>query len=186
MTSETSPDRCTWCRPVAKEQGRFLCVLVSREGPISALNRARRKDGESSRRALVACSLLVLSPSTPPPTSFAMSSFDRVRAPGGDLASFFRSLASPGRRYGFSSSTSAASSSANPDFESEQLRARQGGTKHLEFFDHGLVGPRGAKIVLNALTLNPGANSVTLVSHHQAGELAAADTAVSCGRAKTI
>lgn len=95
-----------------------------------------------------------------------MSAFDRFRAAGGtsggDLASFFRSLVTSTRRYGVSST------GASSDFEWEQLRAQDGqrlsgGAKQLDFFDHGLSGPQGAEVVLQALKENPGATSISLV-----------------------
>ncbi|KAM0787745.1 hypothetical protein ACM66B_003802 [Microbotryomycetes sp. NB124-2] len=76
---------------------------------------------------------------------------DRFRA--GDLASFFRSLLNPLQR---------PHGDAIAEFEWEQLRARQGGSKHLDFFDHGLEGANGAQIVLDALHKNPGATSIVL------------------------
>ncbi|KAK4046982.1 hypothetical protein OIV83_005668 [Microbotryomycetes sp. JL201] len=48
------------------------------------------------------------------------------------------------------------------DYEWEQLRARQGGSKHLDFFDHELQGAHGAQVVLEALQKNPGATSMVL------------------------
>ncbi|GAA6059286.1 hypothetical protein JCM10212_006679 [Sporobolomyces blumeae] len=84
-----------------------------------------------------------------------MSFYDRFRAPGGDLASFFRSLTTPSRRY--------ASDEREPSaYEWELLRARQGGTKRLDFFDADLVGPNGATVVLQELERSPGATSIAL------------------------
>lgn len=110
------------------------------------------------------------------PDSLVMSAFDRFRATGGaqggDLASFFRSLVTPARRYGVSSGVGASS-----DFEWEQPRAQggnklTGGAKQLDFFDHGLSGTRGAEVVLRALVENPGATSISLVRSLASGSLA--------------
>ncbi|KAK4046780.1 hypothetical protein OIO90_006446 [Microbotryomycetes sp. JL221] len=76
---------------------------------------------------------------------------DRIRV--GDLASFFRSLTTPLHRQ---------SAQVAAEYEWEQLRARQGGSRHLEFFDQDLQGVGGARIVLDALQKNPGATSMTL------------------------
>ena len=94
-----------------------------------------------------------------------MSAFDRFRAPGSDLASFFRSLVTPSRRY-----AATDESSITGDWQWEQLRAKQGGAKHIDFFDHDLRGADGARAVLEALKQNPGAASITLVSRYEEGE----------------
>lgn len=87
-----------------------------------------------------------------------MSAFDRFRAPGTDLATFFRSLVTPTRSY-----AAKDASSLSGDWQWEEYRARQGGSKHLDFFDHGLRGAEGSRGVLEALKQNPGAASITLV-----------------------
>ncbi|GAA5969038.1 hypothetical protein JCM21900_006352 [Sporobolomyces salmonicolor] len=86
-----------------------------------------------------------------------MSFYDRFRTPGGDLASFFRSLAGPSRPYNFQRYDASAD-----HYEWEVLRARQGGSKRLDFFDHDLNGPKGATVVLQALERSPGATSMSL------------------------
>ena len=84
-----------------------------------------------------------------------MSFYDRFRQPGGDLASFFRSLATPTRRY--------TSERHEPtEYEWELLRARQGGTKRLDFFDANLRGQDGAMMVLKELQRSPAASSISL------------------------
>ncbi|GAA5878957.1 hypothetical protein JCM16303_007243 [Sporobolomyces ruberrimus] len=84
-----------------------------------------------------------------------MDIYDRFRRPGGDLASFFRSLTTPTRRY--------TSERHEPTaYEWELLRARQGGTKRLDFFDANLRGPDGAMMVLKELQRSPAASSISL------------------------
>lgn len=92
-----------------------------------------------------------------------MSSFDRFRTPGGDLAAFFRSIVTPSHRYSSSQGNESASLQQG-DYEWEQLRANQAAAKHLDFFAHGLAGPRGAEVVLQALRASPGATCISLVS----------------------
>ncbi|ORY92765.1 hypothetical protein BCR35DRAFT_298285 [Leucosporidium creatinivorum] len=98
-----------------------------------------------------------------------MSSFDRFRTPGGDLASFFRSIVTPGHRYSSSQGRGHASFD-QADYEWEQLRANQAAAKHLDFFAHGLAGPRGTKVVLQALRASPGATSISLQSQNDLGD----------------
>ncbi|GAA6010682.1 hypothetical protein JCM11491_002894 [Sporobolomyces phaffii] len=91
-----------------------------------------------------------------------MSFYDRFRQPGGDLASFFRSLTTPTRQY--------TSQRHEPTaYEWELLRARQGGTKRLDFFDGNLRGPDGATLVLRELQRSPGASSISL-SQNELGD----------------
>lgn len=95
--------------------------------------------------------------SSPPSTrTLKMSSsnpFDRFRG-GGDLAAFFRSLATPSHR--FSTSTTSSSN----DYEWDTTRST--GRLKLEFFDQGL---NGAAVVLKALEENPHATSITLAQN---------------------
>jgi len=89
------------------------------------------------------------------PRAPKMSFYDRFRAPGGDLASFFRSITTPTRQY--------TSERHEPTaYEWELLRARQGGTKRLDFFDAQLRGPDGAMTVLKELQRSPVASSISL------------------------
>ncbi|GAA5959856.1 hypothetical protein JCM3765_000621 [Sporobolomyces pararoseus] len=91
-----------------------------------------------------------------------MSFYDRFRQPGGDLASFFRSLTTPTRRY--------TSERHEPtEYEWELLRARQGGTKRLDFFDANLRGQDGAMMVLKELQRSPAASSISL-SQNELGD----------------
>ncbi|GAA5915647.1 uncharacterized protein JCM6883_000704 [Sporobolomyces salmoneus] len=91
-----------------------------------------------------------------------MSFYDRFRQPGGDLASFFRSLTTPTRRY--------TSERHEPtEYEWELFRARQGGTKRLDFFDANLRGPQGATSVLGELQRSPAASSISL-SQNELGD----------------
>lgn len=88
-----------------------------------------------------------------------MSFYDRFRQPGGDLASFFRSLTTPTTRR----DRSAAADRHEPTaYEWELLRARQGGTKRLDFFDANLRGSDGAQVVLGELERSPAASSISL------------------------
>ncbi|GAA5928342.1 uncharacterized protein JCM15063_003855 [Sporobolomyces koalae] len=91
-----------------------------------------------------------------------MSFYDRFRQPGGDLASFFRSITTPTRRY--------ISERHEPTaYEWELFRARQGGTKRLDFFDAQLKGPDGATHVLKELQRSPAASSISL-SQNELGD----------------
>lgn len=89
------------------------------------------------------------------------NAFDRFRG-GGDLASFFRSLAVP---------TFSTSTSPN-DFE--RNRTRNAGQLRLEFFDQGLNGAPGSAAVLEALEKSPHASVLTLAQNElgDAGVLA--------------
>lgn len=84
--------------------------------------------------------------------------FSSFRSPAIDLADFLRSLAVP--RAFYSSSTPGTSS--QQEHEWEILRARQGGTKRLDFFDHDLSGPDGAVAVLRAVEKSPGVTALAL------------------------
>ncbi|GAA5980616.1 hypothetical protein JCM11641_006700 [Rhodosporidiobolus odoratus] len=81
------------------------------------------------------------------------------RSPASDLADFLRSYVTPRTFF-------CSSSSRGPgDREWEELRARQGGTKRLDFFDHQLDGPSGAVEVLRAIEKSPGVTDIAL-SHN--------------------
>ncbi|CDR48227.1 RHTO0S16e03994g1_1 [Rhodotorula toruloides] len=88
--------------------------------------------------------------------------FSSFRSPAIDLADFLRSLAVP--RAFYSSSTPGTSS--QQEHEWEILRARQGGTKRLDFFDHELSGPDGAVAVLRAVEKSPGVTALALSQNH--------------------
>ncbi|BGO99485.1 hypothetical protein NBRC10513v2_003582 [Rhodotorula toruloides] len=88
--------------------------------------------------------------------------FSSFRSPAVDLADFLRSLAVP--RAFYSSSTPGTSS--QQEHEWEILRARQGGTKRLDFFDHDLSGPDGAVAVLRAVEKSPGVTALALSQNH--------------------
>jgi hypothetical protein len=77
------------------------------------------------------------------------------RTPATSLSDFLRSLAVPRVFY-------ESSESSRREQEWEILRARQGGTKRLDFFDHNLVGPEGAVAVLRAIEKSPGVTDVSL------------------------
>lgn len=85
--------------------------------------------------------------------------FSRFRSPALDLADFLRSLAVPRAQYGASSY---GSSRSRQEDEWEILRARQGGTKRLDFFDHNAAGPEGAVLVLRAMEKSPGVTELAL------------------------
>ena len=101
-----------------------------------------------------------------------MSVYDRLRAPGSDLAAFFRTLATPSHRYTTSSHPSSSSSTAvgDRDDDTDAWETAGRGTVHLELFDRGLVGHRGAEVVLRAIECNPDVESVTLVRHRIQGD----------------
>ncbi|GAA5919903.1 hypothetical protein JCM6882_004743 [Rhodosporidiobolus microsporus] len=84
------------------------------------------------------------------------------RSPATSLSDFLRSLAVPRAFYG-------SSTTSRQEQEWEVLRARQGGTKRLDFFDHDIVGPEGAVTVLRAIEKSPGVTDVVL-SHNQLGD----------------
>ncbi|GJN89187.1 hypothetical protein Rhopal_002163-T1 [Rhodotorula paludigena] len=92
--------------------------------------------------------------------------FSRFRSPALDLADFLRSLAVPRAQYGASSY---GSSRSRQEDEWEILRARQGGTKRLDFFDHNAAGPEGAVLVLRAMEKSPGVTELAL-SHNPLGD----------------
>ncbi|GAA6002545.1 hypothetical protein JCM10207_001173 [Rhodosporidiobolus poonsookiae] len=94
-----------------------------------------------------------------------MSFYGAFRSPALDLADFLRSLANPRTYYG----ASAAPSYSQQDQEWEILRARQGGTKRLDFFDHDLIGPEGAVAALRAVEKSPGVTHLSL-SQNQLGD----------------
>ncbi|SCV74030.1 BQ2448_6462 [Microbotryum intermedium] len=94
-----------------------------------------------------------------------MSAFDRFSSPESDLASFFRQLATPIRRYA-SFATSSSSVDGSREWEWERLRAKHvGTTKRLDMFDHDLYGDRGAQVLLAALERSPGVETVNLSSN---------------------
>ncbi|GAA6027389.1 hypothetical protein JCM8097_007820 [Rhodosporidiobolus ruineniae] len=91
-----------------------------------------------------------------------MSFNSAFRSPAQTLSDFLRSLAVPRTYY-------ASSHDARLEQEWEVLRARQGGTKRLDFFDHDLYGPDGAVQVLRAVEKSPGVTDVAL-SHNHLGD----------------
>lgn len=98
--------------------------------------------------------------------SFPSINVDRFRARTSDLASFFRSLATPPVGY----STAPAESSETP-YAWEHIRARiQQGGGHLEFFDSNLTGGAGAERVLKALERQPTTRTMNLASNAALGD----------------
>lgn len=81
------------------------------------------------------------------------------RSPVQNLAEFLRSLAVPRSAYGSGGGTTSTDVDA---YEWAALRARQGGTKRLDFHDHDLRGPDGAVTVLRAMERSPAVTAITL------------------------
>ncbi|SCZ99284.1 BZ3500_MvSof-1268-A1-R1_Chr3-1g05924 [Microbotryum saponariae] len=95
-----------------------------------------------------------------------MSAYDRFSSPGSELASFFRQLATPIRRYASFATSSSGSVDGSREWEWERLRAKHvGTTKRLDLFDHDLYGDRGAQVFLAALERSPGVETVNLSSN---------------------
>ncbi|GAA5981629.1 hypothetical protein JCM10908_004545 [Rhodotorula pacifica] len=92
-----------------------------------------------------------------------MAPLHAFRSPVQNLADFLRSLADPRLCYGTTSTPDAEA------YEWEALRARQGGTKRLDFHDHGLRSPEGAVTVLRAVERSPAVTALTL-SHNPLGD----------------
>ncbi|KPV75365.1 uncharacterized protein RHOBADRAFT_53350 [Rhodotorula graminis WP1] len=88
--------------------------------------------------------------------------FSAFRSPLVDLGDFLRSLAVPRTAYG----TSAPSREQE---EWEVFRARQGGTKRLDYFGGDVVGPAGAVLVLRSMEKSPGVTDIVL-SQNQLGD----------------
>ncbi|BGP15876.1 hypothetical protein JCM10213_003695 [Rhodosporidiobolus nylandii] len=84
------------------------------------------------------------------------------RYPGVDLADLLRSFMGARHYLGGSFPTP-------EEREWEVLRARQGGTKQLDLFDHHLVGPEGACEVLRAIDKSPAVTHIAL-SHNALGD----------------
>lgn len=81
--------------------------------------------------------------------------FSAFRSPLVDLGDFLRSLAVPRAAYGTSSPT-------REQEEWEVFRARQGGTKRLDYFVGDVTGPAGAVLVLRAIEKSPGVTDIVL------------------------
>ncbi|SGY48289.1 BQ5605_C001g00637 [Microbotryum silenes-dioicae] len=95
-----------------------------------------------------------------------MSAYDRFSSPGSELASFFRQLATPIRRYASFATSSSSFVDGSREWEWERLRAKHvGTTKRLDLFDHDLYGDRGAQVFLAALERSPGVETVNLSSN---------------------
>ncbi|BGP47948.1 hypothetical protein JCM10450v2_003815 [Rhodotorula kratochvilovae] len=81
--------------------------------------------------------------------------FLRFRSPAVTLGDFLRSLAVPRTSYGVDAPT-------REQEEWEVFRARQGGTKRLDYFGGDVVGPDGAVLVLGSMEKSPGVTDIVL------------------------
>lgn len=81
--------------------------------------------------------------------------FSAFRSPLVDLGDFLRSLAVPRTAYG-------TSTPSREQEEWEVFRARQGGTKRLDYFGGDVVGPAGAVLVLRSMEKSPGVTDIVL------------------------
>ncbi|GAA6049611.1 hypothetical protein JCM3770_005034 [Rhodotorula araucariae] len=81
--------------------------------------------------------------------------FLRFRSPAVTLGDFLRSLAVPRTSYAVDTPT-------REQEEWEVFRARQGGTKRLDYFDGDVVGPDGAVLVLRSMEKSPGVTDIAL------------------------
>ncbi|TNY19379.1 hypothetical protein DMC30DRAFT_379017 [Rhodotorula diobovata] len=88
--------------------------------------------------------------------------FSAFRSPLVDLGDFLRSLAVPRAAYGTSSPT-------REQEEWDVFRARQGGTKRLDYFGGDVTGPSGAVLVLRAIEKSPGVTDIVL-SQNELGD----------------